>query len=317
MPERTRSCSSGLSSATSEDITPQALAVAPDEHGERPVAAPHEPLRSEQLQRDLPGGTHRVDGERPARHLEAGDLRHGVVVRRDLAQRCAPALPVGAAEGRLAEVVDDDPQVGQRSGQVRRGRQMPRPRVGDVEREAAVGEPLQRPPDGGEEEEVVARVVVHEVAHAAQARVGLLELPLGHGGVVELHPADDAGDPRMPLRRLEHQLGVALGVLGLDEHRRGDPGRLELGVRLLRREGLVERMVRGEPRVLAALEVPDVQVGVDYRTSSSSHSASGISTSIRRPFTRTCSGVAAPTTTERTAGSRSGNCSAASGSVTP
>ena len=63
-----------------------------------------------------------------------------------------------------------------------------------------------------------------------------------------------------------------------------------------------------------------MQVGVDRsprRSTRSSHSASGISASIRRAFSRTCSGVAAPTTTLRTAGSRSGNCSAASGSATP
>jgi len=104
-----------------------------------------------------------------------------------------------------------------------------------------------------------SRIVVHEVAHAAQA----LEPRLGHRRLLEPHPADHAGDPRVARGGLEHEVGVALGVLGLDEHGRRDPGRLELCVRLLGREGPVQRMAGGEPCVVAALEVPDVQVGVD------------------------------------------------------
>ena len=63
----------------------------------------------------------------------------------------------------------------------------------------------------GSEEEVVARVVVHEVADAAEARLVLpaVELALGHRGVVELHPADDAGDPRMPLRAASSMSSVS------------------------------------------------------------------------------------------------------------
>ena len=136
-------------------------------------------------------------------------------------------------------MVEHDGELGQRPGQVCGGAEVARPRVRHVVGQATLGEQAERGADGRQREEVVARVVVHEVAHAAERRVGGEPVELGGGDVrgVQLHPPDDAGHPVVLGRDLEQELGVDDRVLGLHQHRPVDAGRGQLAGRPLGGDG--------------------------------------------------------------------------------
>src|ERR1700694_2899475 len=157
---------------------------------------------------------------------EPGELRDDLRVLGRGDQLPAPVVEVTAKRW-LAEVVDDDRQPGDGLGE--------RP-------EQPAGIPHR----------------VDEVAYADQAA------DVDGVRVVERRPPDDARDPVVRRGELEHQLRVRPRVVGLHEDRAVDAGAAQLGLQLLRLERARDRAeVASQPGMPRALEVPEVDVGVD------------------------------------------------------
>ncbi len=183
-------------------------------------------------------------------------------------QQSRPRLPTAFGDRRLRQVVDDQPQRRVPLGQGDDVFEMTRQDGDDVEGQLALGEQAQAVLDLLTDHPVRVRFVVDQVpdTHEPGIPAALVEL---RGGVVrplQRHPSDDPGDPGPPVGDLEHVVGVLGGVGRLDDHRTIDPGRGELRLQFDLLERPVERAeVRGQPRVLDPVQIPQVLVGVDDR----------------------------------------------------
>ncbi len=172
------------------------LRVAAGQVDDRPVAAPHQPIGAERLQRvvqerpDVVGSPVREvgpGGEQP------GHLGQHVGVGGRGAQVPLPARDprLVAADGRLREVVDDHDQVGMALGEDRHELQVAPAHRHDVERDAARLEQRQALADVRSQQPLDVRLEVDGAAYAPERRVplDLLEAPRRVGGPVERQPA--------------------------------------------------------------------------------------------------------------------------------
>ncbi len=99
-------------------------------------------------------------------------------------------------------MVEHDREIRQRGGELRCGEQVPRPCIRHVQDQAALSDRGERTTHLGQLQQVVPRVVVDQLPHPAEDPVALppVQLALDDGRRVELDPADDTGDPLVPLR---------------------------------------------------------------------------------------------------------------------
>ena len=171
-----------------------------------------------------------------------------------------------AAIGRLAAVVEHEPQRGQRRDGLDRGLELCRHDEQVVD-EPGVGHRRQAPPHVGAAQPPRVRLVLHAVADADQpvAAGSARERgqPIGHviGGQVD--PAHDARDGRFGVREREQFGCLGRHRDGLHEHRAVDVVRGEMRGEFVESERPAQRREFGGPWLVAHGEIPDMVMCVD------------------------------------------------------
>ena len=177
-----------------------------------------------------------------------------------------PGTQLAAAERRLAEMVDHDGQLRERTRELGHVAEVPRVDAGKLEDHAGPLEQRKALEHGVLQDPVRIVLIVDQVAEAAQTgpAAQLAEALCGALGRAEVDPADHGADPGVALGLLQHRVGVRVGVGRLHQHGPRHAGPDELRRELLRLERPADAgMSVPHPRQRFALEIPEVVVCID------------------------------------------------------
>ena len=251
-------------------LRPRLLVAAGQVH-DRPVAAPHQPVGAEDVQREVQEGPQVLRGPvgevGPGRE-QAGHLGEHVRVGRGGAQ---VVLPAGdprrvAADRRLREVVDDQHQARMPLREDRHELEVPPPYGHDVERDAARLEQREPLADVRPQQPLGVGLEVDRAAHAAERAMALdlLQPARRVGRPVERQPRHDGADGRLRVRDLEHVVGVRVVLGRLHHHGAIDAGGPQERRQLLELHRAVDRAegVR-QPGIRRAGRIPQMVVSID------------------------------------------------------
>ncbi len=135
----------------------------------------------------------------------------------------------------------------------------------DVVGEVAPAEPVNAAQKVVLEHERVIRLILHDVADADELRVVAenLQLFVNHRAT-QVHPADDAADDRVPIRKLEQPLRLLESLAGLHRDEALEAERLGDLAPVIGQEVALDRgHVVADPRVFVSVVAPQVDVRVD------------------------------------------------------
>ena len=195
---------------------------------------------------------------------EPRELAGGLGMRRDRREVRRPAAEVARRDARLRAVVDHDCKAGWRSS-TRASRGRCRGSTSASNTRLQRDHRLERRRERRPREPVVVGDVLHHRAQADEA--GFPREPrdrLGRIRGIEVDPADDARDERRRARKVEQEPRLGDRRRGLHEDGSRDAVAREDRGEVLRAEIAVDRRERRrEPAVVAAVEAPEVLVGVD------------------------------------------------------
>ena len=200
---------------------PDSIVVAVEER-DRPVAAAHQTVAAERLERDR-RRRNEVRG-RPVGASERGvqprELRVDVRGRGARSEPAFPVAEVAAPERRLPEMVDDQHEVREAIRKARDIVEVVRVDDRELQQHPGLLEQLERLEDRRPHDPVRVGLVVDQVPDGAHLRptFELLEPLAGPRRIVELQPHGHGRDPR-PARGLQAEVvGVGVETCALNEH---------------------------------------------------------------------------------------------------